>query len=88
MFLNVAHHGSETMKILHSRWSKLAFNSIFFTFLSYWKTSDFYLVPEDFNKKQIVLKNGLDYIMPPPTTIHHDPPPPTTSQNISNTTHY
>ena len=53
LILNVAHHGSETKKIFHSRSSKLALNGFFFTFLSYWKTSDLHLVLKDFNKKRI-----------------------------------
>ena len=45
------HHGWTTKKIFRSR------TVAFFTFLSYWKTLDFHLVPEYFHGKGIVLKN-------------------------------
>ena len=50
LILNVAHHGCTTMKMFQSRSPKTTLNSIFFPFLSYWKT-DLHLVPEDFYEK-------------------------------------
>ena len=45
-----------TKRIFHSRLTKRILNSISFTFLSYWKTSDLHFILEDIFKKN-VLKN-------------------------------
>ena len=44
-------------EIFHSRSPKMALNGISFTFLSYRKISDLYLIPEGVYKKRMILKN-------------------------------
>ena len=55
--LNVGHHGWERKKHFRSILPKTASNSIFFTCLSGWKTSEFHPVPGDFYNKRSLLQN-------------------------------
>ena len=50
--LNVTHHGRAMKKIFTLDCLKVLNDFFFFfTFLSYWKTSDLHIVPVDFYKK-------------------------------------